>query len=210
MSPVEPSKRSKKLSYQVTHASDGSPLIETHDHPPFEPVGENGSLDTVRDILFGAQSREFEKRCDLLEQQMLQDHANLRDELTQTLDDLKGQIQKEMLQLSQQLQEEKKTRVDTFVDLKKVVQSFETNLTQGFARMDQETALQVEALQQSLVAQRKELDLQSQEAMDKLEAHFRQAVQNLMVQKTDREVLAEMLVDVGVRLKNGQSESKGT
>lgn len=208
MSPVEPSKRSKKLGYQVTHSSDGSPSIGTSDQPTFETVAENGSLDTVRDILFGAQSREFEKRCDLLEQRMLQDHANLREEVTQSLDDLKGQVQKEILQLSQRLQEEKKTRGDSFVELKKIFQSFEANMTQGLARVDQETTSQLDALQHRLVEHRSELELQSQVAMDRLEEHFQQAVQSLMDQKTDREALAEMLMDVGLRLKIRKPESK--
>jgi hypothetical protein len=54
-----------------------------------------------------------------------------------------------------------------------------------------------------LQKQKHELIEQDQEAMSRMESQFQQAVNKLKVEKTDRTVLAEMLMEVALRLKVG-------
>ncbi len=204
MSPVEPSKRSRKVGYEVTKSSKGQ--IANDQNTDLAGISENGSLETVRDILFGAQSREFESRCDLLEQRMMKENAALQEKLNRALEDLKGIVQKQCLLLSRQLEEERSQRSDAHGELKRFLEGLEAQTEQSLTRVDKETNRQFETLQHHLKQQRKELDEQSQQAMASLEEQFQLAIQGLKDEKTDRGALAEMLMDVGLRLKVGSRD----
>ena len=78
MSAIDPAKKhSKTVVYEVT---DSSPTSSAS-HEEAWSSSEEGSLDKVRDILFGAQSREFEKRFTVLENRLLEASRELREEL---------------------------------------------------------------------------------------------------------------------------------
>ena len=210
MSPVEPSKRSSNVRYQVTNSSEEPIALPPNPNGNAEHGSDHGSLDTVRDILFGAQSREFEKRCDLLEQRMWNDSSALRKDLTHSLEKLQDQFQKEVLQLSQQLQEERSQRTDSLGDLQQILQDMEVTIAKGLTRVDEETTRKIEVLQGLLIQQREELTAQSQQALANLEDEFQSAILELKSEKTDRGALAEMLMEIGLRLKEGSMESKTT
>ena len=54
------------------------------------------SLDKVRDILFGSQSREYEKRFARLEERLIKEAADLRVDLKKRFDTLEIYIKKEI------------------------------------------------------------------------------------------------------------------
>lgn len=80
------------------HIDPESPTVpdsdtQTHAETEIEPasggaadLGGAASLDKVRDILFGVQLREFERRFARLEDQLVKDTNDLKDDLTRRLD----------------------------------------------------------------------------------------------------------------------------
>jgi hypothetical protein len=64
-----------------------APLDETH---PVEAsdLGGGASLDKVRDILFGVQVREFERRFARLEERLVKETNDLKEEITRRMDAL--------------------------------------------------------------------------------------------------------------------------
>jgi len=60
-----------------------------------EPAGSN-SLEKIREILFGGQMQEFQRRCDRLEERLVNIAADLRADLKKSLDSLESSFRGEL------------------------------------------------------------------------------------------------------------------
>ena len=208
MSAIEPSKNpSKTVAYEVTTSPSPS-------HPSGEgewgSQTEEASLDKVRDILFGAQSREFEKRFSLLENRLLEESRALRQELIRSFDDLKAHMNREVQGLIEQLHQEQGKRATNIQEVGQVVKTVESQLSQRVAELTQQASNQFQTLGSDLQEQKAELMEQHQQAIERIEAQHRQAVKELQSEKTDRAALAEMLMEVALRLKVGPKDSESS
>ena len=201
MSVIEPSKKtSKNVVYEVSSSSEETSSSQEGE---WTAPSEEGSLDKVRDILFGAQSREIEKRFAVLENRLLQESGRLREDLTRSVEDLKMHMNQEILGLVGKLEQEQDQRASTIQDMGQTVKTIETQIGQRIVELTEHTSKQFQAMSAEMQKQNHELIEQGQEAMSRMEAQFQQAVNELKVEKTDRAVLAEMLMDVALRLKVG-------
>lgn len=206
MSVIEPSKKtSKNVVYEVSSSSEETSSSQEGE---WAAPSEEGSLDKVRDILFGAQSREIEKRFAVLENRLLQESGRLREDLTRSVEDLKMHMNQEILGLVGKLEQEQDQRASTIQDMGQTVKTIETQISQRIVELTEHTSNQFQAMGAEMQKQNHELIEQGQEAMSRMEAQFQQAVNELKVEKTDRAVLAEMLMDVALRLKVGTKNTQ--
>lgn len=206
MSVIEPSKKPfKNVAYEVSSSSEGASSSQEGE---WATQSEEGSLDKVRDILFGAQSREIDKRFAVLENRLLQESGRLREDLTKSVEDLKMQINQEILGLVGKLQQEKDQRVSTIQDMGQTVRTLEAQVSQRILELTQHASNQFQAMNEEMQKQKHELVEQDQEAMRRMESQFQQAVNELKIEKTDRAVLAEMLMEVALRLKVGAKDTE--
>ncbi|MDR4462457.1 MAG: hypothetical protein MRJ67_18365 [Nitrospirales bacterium] len=206
MSVIEPSKKtSKNVVYEVSSSTEETSSSQEGE---WAAPSEEGSLDKVRDILFGAQSREIEKRFAVLENRLLQESGRLREDLTRSVEDLKMHMNQEILGLVGKLEQEQDQRASTIQDMGQTVKTIETQISQRIVELTEHTSNQFQAMGAEMQKQNHELIEQGQEAMSRMEAQFQQAVNELKVEKTDRAVLAEMLMDVALRLKVGTKNTQ--
>ncbi len=199
MNPVESPKRTKKIAYDVSGPSESeqkpSPSTEG-----LEP-SEDGSLEKVRDILFGAQSREFDQRVHALENRLLQESTNLRNELTRSLEALKAHFTQEVSQLRNHIQEEEKGRTNSLADVGQVIQTLGANIEEQLSQLRQQGSQQSSVLEQQIIQQKSDLTKNHLQQMANLQQQFQEGLQLLKTEKTDRAALAEMLMDLALRLK---------
>lgn len=199
MSVTEPSKKSSKtVAYEVSSSSQGA---ASSSEGEWIAQSEEGSLDKVRDILFGAQSREIEKRFAVLENRLLQESGRLREDLTKSVEDLKTKMNQEVMGLIGKLQQEQDQRVSTIQDMGQTVKAVETQVIKRISELTDHASNQFEVMGTEMQQQKHELIEQDQEAMSRMETQFHQAVNELKKDKTDRAALAEMLMEVALRLK---------
>ena len=201
MNPVEPAKQSKKIAYEVSGPSriEQKPSSSTEGHKP----SEDGSLEKVRDILFGAQSREFDQRVHALENRLLQESTNLREELTRSLEALKAHFTEEVSQLKNHIKEEERGRTTSLADVGQVVQTLGANLEGQLSQLRQQGAQQSDLLEQQIIQQKSDLTKNHLQHMANLQQQFQDGLELLKAEKTDRAALAEMLMDLALRLKVG-------
>ncbi|GJL59749.1 MAG: hypothetical protein NPIRA03_26060 [Nitrospirales bacterium] len=201
MSVIEPSKKtSMNVAYEVSSSPQGTSSSQEGD---WAAQSEEGNLNKVRDILFGAQSREIEKRFAVLENRLLQESGRLREDLTKSVEELNLQMNQEILGLVGKLQEEQDRRVSTIQDMGQTVKTVEAQVNQRILELTEHASNQFQAMNAEMQKQKQELIEQAQEAMSRMESQFQDAVNELKVEKTDRTVLAEMLMEVALRLKVG-------
>ena len=206
MSRVEHSKRPRNVSYEVSEASKSQSVPsssgESHES------AEEGNLEKVRDILFGTQSREFEERCNLLEKRLLQESTDLKEQLTRSLDDIKTYVNQEVSRLTSQIQQEQAGRSHSLEDVGQVIKTLGSQLESRLSGLHDQTATQHKILEGQLTQQKADLTEHQQQALADMQSRFQDAVKELKADKTDRAVLAEMLMDVALRLKVGQRETE--
>jgi len=206
MNPVEHSKRSRNVSYEVseTPKSQSVPSSSGESHES----AEEGNLEKVRDILFGTQSREFEERCNHLEQRLLQESTDLKDQLTRSLEEIKVYVNSEVSRLTNQIQQEQAGRSNSVEEVGQVIKTLGSQLESRLAGLHDQTTTQHQKLEGQLTQQKAELTEHQQQALTEMQGRFQEALKELKTDKTDRAVLAEMLMDVALRLKVGQKETE--
>ncbi len=205
MNKTEPSKPSKSLSYNVSGPSVNKPTSGGNSEIGGKP--EEGNLEKVRDILFGAQSREFEHRFATLESQLREESTALRAEVSHSLKDLKHYLNTEMKRVSEQFQKEQTARTSEVSDVRSVIKQLGKTLEERLSGLDSKASQQFSTIEVNLTQQKQELSENYSEKYVQLQAQVDQGFQELKADKTDRVVLSEMLMDLAQRLKTSEHSS---
>ena len=103
-------------------------------------IGGSGNLDKVRDLLFGTQVRDFEKRFNRLEERLVKECANLRDDTLKCLDSIETYVQKEFESLTEGLKTEQTERDGA-------VQELAQNFKDTTKSLENETKKRLESVQ---------------------------------------------------------------
>src|SRR5271156_6994708 len=101
-------KRGTKMASPAKSHSNSNPEVETH---------EGANVDKIRDILFGSQMRDYDKRFSRLEERLAKAAEALRDDLKKRFDSLESFVQQEVESLHQRLKTEKSERVETLKEI---------------------------------------------------------------------------------------------
>ena len=206
MNPVEQSKRPKKVSYEVSEASERKSDPSLQGEP--QESAEEKNLEKVRDILFGTQSREFEERCSLLEQRLLQESTDLKAQLTRSLEDIKTYINSEVSRLTSQIQQEQAGRSNSVEEVGQVIKNLGSQLESRLSGLHDQTTTQHQKLEAQLTQQKAELTKHQHQALAEMQSRFQESLKELNADKTDRAALAEMLMDMAMRLKVDQRKTE--
>src|ERR1700740_3851373 len=78
---------------------------------------EGANVDKIRDILFGSQMRDYEKRFTRLEDTVTKAVETLREDMTKRLDTLSNYIKEETDSLGQRVKTEKSERAEGLKEL---------------------------------------------------------------------------------------------
>ena len=73
-------------------------------------VREGANVDKIRDILFGSQMRDYDKRFARVEERLVKDAAALREEIKKRIDGLESFVHQEVESLGQRLKNERTLR----------------------------------------------------------------------------------------------------
>jgi DNA anti-recombination protein RmuC len=167
-----------------------------------DELGGAGNIDKIRDILFGVQMRDYEKRFARLEERLMKESSDLRDETRKRFDSLEQYIKQEMEALVERVTAEQNARSEAFEQLSQGIKETTRAFEKRAAQMDEQTARGQRELRQQILDQSKslsdEIRQKHQEALQTLE---REATE-LRTDKTDRSALAGLFTEVAMRLTN--------
>jgi hypothetical protein len=159
-----------------------------------------GNLDKVRDILFGAQIRDSDRRFGRLEERVAQESAELKEDVRKRLAVLEQFVKHELESLAARLKSEHEARTDADKDLSGELRDAQKANEKKFGQIDDHVGkVQRELRQQLLDTHQKITDDLQRQAQDILARLAREAAE-LRHEKLDRTALAGMLTDVAMRL----------
>ncbi len=164
------------------------------------PTGSN--LEKVRDLLFGENIRESERKFSSIENRVRKESNELRDETNKRFDSLENYIKTEILDLSEQLKRESETREDNFIslsnDIKEAGKTFEKKVKQ---LEDLVNKSQRES-RENILSQTQKLSDDIRKKYEDLWSALQKEYNELHFRKTDKEALSNLLIELAMRLND--------
>ena len=186
-------------------ATSSDQLTEAADRAQVEGGGklaESGNIDKIRQILFGNQMRDYEKRFSRLEERLLKESADLRDETRKRFDALETFIKNEMEALTGRLQAEQRTREESAQNLSRELQASSKSLEKKLGDFDEQNSRGQRDLRQQILDQSKSLSDEIRHKHEEIKAALAREVAELSRDKTDRAALAALFSEVALRLND--------
>ncbi|MCK5544883.1 MAG: hypothetical protein KAI35_06680 [Desulfobulbaceae bacterium] len=172
---------------------------------PGDDAGTTGNIEQIRDILFGVQMRDYEERFARMEERMVTQVTDLRDETTKHFDSLENYIKKEVESLSDRLKTEQNNQAKLIKELSTGLKDTTASFEKKIRQLDGELDKTSRDFRQQILDQSKNLINEIHQKHEETSTAIAQAVQDLRSDKVSRSVLSQLFVDMGTRLGNDQT-----
>ena len=160
--------------------------------PDTEVVG----VDKIRDLLFGNQMQDYDRRFSMLEERFLQRFREIESETSRNLSSLELTAKQQMESLAAQLREEKDLRTDADKEIERTerehndtVEKRLRSTSEQLSRLERD---QADRLAQEVQSLREEIKRRSEDIQHTIEKMFAE----LSNVKTDRNLLAGLFVEI--------------
>ncbi|HEX8137744.1 MAG TPA: hypothetical protein VF544_09150 [Pyrinomonadaceae bacterium] len=167
-----------------------------------EELSGAGNIDKIRDILFGVQMRDYEKRFSRLEERLIKEANDLREDTRKRFDALEQYVRQELESLNLLVTAEQNTRGEACEALSQSIKETARSFEKKTAQMDEQSTRSQSALRQQLLEQSKSLNDEIRRKYEELTALLEREAQELRTDKTDRSALAALFTEVALRLNN--------
>ena len=164
-----------------------------------DPTG-GASLDKVRDILFGVQMRDYERRFARLEERLLKDTSDLKDEVKKRVDALEQYIRNETGSLADRLKTEREERVEVAADSMRELRESSRAHEKRASQLDEQMSRSQRDLREQILDQHRRLSDDIRQRVDEVLAALARETETLRADKTDRATLASLLTEMAMRL----------
>src|SRR4051812_25520471 len=121
------------------------------------PAPEEGNIDKIRDILFGVQMRESDRKFARIEERLVQEINEMREDSRRRLDSLEEYIKGEISSLADRLANEQNGRVDAVKGLTGELKELAHNLDKKTTQINEQTVKSESDLRQQILTQSKNL-----------------------------------------------------
>jgi hypothetical protein len=160
------------------------------------PGGDGVGVDKIRDLLFGNQMQDYDRRFSMLEERFLQRFREIESETSRNLGSFESSAKKQMESLGTQLREEKDLRTDADKEIERnqrehndTVEKRLRSTSEQLSRLERD---QADRLAQEVQSLREEIKRKTEDLQHMLEKMFAE----LSSVKTDRNLLAGLFVEV--------------
>ncbi|MCL4846263.1 MAG: hypothetical protein KJ066_07010 [Acidobacteria bacterium] len=192
----------------TTHAHEGaaeSPAAPTADaalgSPPQDPTG-GASLDKVRDILFGVQMREVDRRFARLEERLVKETSDLKDEVRRRLEALEQYARAEVESLADRIRVEHDGRAEAQREMSRELRETAASFERRTAALDEQGAKAQRELRQQMLEQHQRLTDDLRQKVDEILSTLAREARELRDDKADRRLVASLLTEMAMRLNN--------
>lgn len=160
------------------------------------------SLDKVRDILFGVQLRDVDRRFARLEERLARETAELKEDLRKRLAALEQYFKGEVDALSQRLRTEQDQRADSVAQVTRELKDMLASFERRTGQLDEQLGRAQRELRQQLLEQHQHLTDEIAHKGEEVLGALTRESQQLRSDKTDRAALASLLTEMALRLTN--------
>ncbi len=183
-------------------ASTASPAGKQPVNVPSPETGEPGpgSIDSIREILFGTQVRDYDKRLSGLEDRLLKELASMQEETRRRFDAFETYVRNEVDALSGRLRTAQQHREEMHEDWSRKLGETGRSIEKNLSSLDEQTAQADRDLRQQILEQSKSLSEEIRQKYTELASALAREAQGLRSDKTDRTALASFFSEIAKRL----------
>ena len=188
---------------------------ESHRKPPDGSpdaaleAAETGSIDQIRDIIFGSQMKEYERRFQRLEERSQQRIEELHAEVGKRLDTIEAFVRRELDAQSDRLKSEQSARGEAVKALSKEIGESVRALSKSIEALTEKQAREARDLRQQTMDLSKNLTEEIRQKHGEASKSLDQAVRELDDGKVARTALSEILLEMAVRLSDELAAKPG-
>jgi hypothetical protein len=160
-----------------------------------------GNIDQIRDIIFGAQLRDYDSRLDKVESDLLLLQQEMRDRLEQLRSSFSTEFKTAVEGLEKKVKSLGLTTQEESVELRLQVDRLNRRFTGGIQTLDETLDSQTTALRGELSQTKVQLQADVMQLRDLVLEELDKRFSQLSDTKVSREDVAETLFALGMRLK---------
>ncbi len=165
------------------------------------------SVDKIRDIIFGSQMRDYEKKFSRLEERLLQETADLRADMQNRFASLEALLRSEANNFTTALNAEKTERGAAVGTLRDEIKTSTQGWERRAGQQDEGNAKAQAELRQLVTDQARRLAEEFEQKHATLAASQGRDAQEIRAMLTDRFALADLFSEVALRLKHEPKHS---
>lgn len=176
---------------------------------------DGGSLDQVRDILFGAQSREFNEAIGRLDEKLSRDIAALKGDTKSQSESFELYVKNELQSLSDRIDNEQAQRKQSVTEINKQIRDLGKELNASIASLDKRLGKLDEKMDKSdrtlrghILDEAKSIRAELESKYEAQASALASEAEALRESKTDRGALADLLKEMAVRLTGDEKLDK--
>jgi len=162
--------------------------------------GSAGNLDKIRDILFGANMRDYEQRFARLEEALKKESADLRETTRRQLETLESFVHRELAAIDARLNVEREERSENHSRLTAELSAHSAAVFKKIGDVESQEAQAKRDIRNDLLQTSKELNEAIRNKGEELITLIERRAQDLHHGKTDRAALANMFNELALRL----------
>ena len=158
------------------------------------------NLDKVRDILFGGQMRDLDRRFARIEERLVKETSQLEEDVRKRLTTLEGFARSETEALADRIKSEYDARSEAHADLLRQMQDRYAEFEKKTGAISDQLARAQRELRQQILETHQRLADEIREKVDAVLARLRQEADDLRTDKADRTTLAALFTEMAMRL----------
>lgn len=186
--------------------------VEKKKGAPAESVGEvqsqasvltgAGNIEKIRDILFGSQMREYEKRFVRLEDRMQKEVQNLKEDVRARFESLENYMKREFELLAERQKTEKSDRITAVNEVSEELKAASSSIDKKISQLEDQLDKRYRDLHDQILVQSKNLSEEIRQKHEAVSGVLEQEAKELQVDKVDRANLSELFMEMAMRLSN--------
>ncbi len=158
------------------------------------------SVDKIRDILFGNQMRELDRKFAQLEEGLASDIESLRKENSLQMESLQTFIESEIAILTGKLAGEEKVRIEEMGNLNSEMNKSAKQIDSKIAEVSKSLDSQSSSTNQKILKQSQDFSAEMKSQFDQVRKRMDGYKQELSTGKVDKSTLAEMLNSLALQI----------
>lgn len=160
------------------------------------------NLDKVRDILFGAHMRDYDRRFARLEERLTRETSALGDEVRKRLASLEEFVRQQTDSLADRIKSEYDARSEATAALSRDLHDLALGLQRRAGALDDLLGRTQRELRQQMLDQHHSLSEEIQRKTDEVLSRVTRESTDLRSDKADRATIATLLTEMAMRLRN--------
>jgi len=160
------------------------------------------NVDKIRDILFGNQMRDYDRKFNQLEERIANDLSNLRKENALQIESLQTFLESEIEVLGSKLATEEKTRVKEMDNMDDLISKNVRQIDQKISELGAALDTQTREVNQKMLKQSQDFNSELTSQIEQTRKRMEDYKQDLSRGKVDKSILAEMLNTLALQINS--------